>query len=875
MKAELWREMWRIFEEALEIPATDREAFLKATCGENSELRRTVEELLAVDGEGSMLDQPVVSPPGPEDRLQPGPRPVVPSGEPSSIGPYRLLRRLGQGGMGVVHLAVRDDDTFKRRVVIKLVRPELGRDDLPRRLRAERQILAGLDHPGIARLYDGGSTLEGLPYFVMEHVEGMPIDTYCDHNRLDIPARLHLFRRVCDAVEYAHRNLVIHRDLKPSNIFVTAEGEPKLLDFGIAKLLNPELAAPELEPTATWQRPLTPSYASPEQVRGGPVTTASDVYSLGVLLYKLLTGRLPHRFPRRTPQDIERILIQEEPPRPSAVVTASGAPPQDSDAGAPATDELKPEIIASARRTTPAELARRLKGDLDAIVLKALRPAPRERYGSVERFAEDLVRALEGQPVMARRGTRRYRASRFLRRHRTAVGALTALILSLLVFAAVMARQSTRLARQRDQVLAERDAKENVTRLLLDIFQVADPFSGDGAGEALTVREALERSGPLLEQRLRRQPAQRAEILHATGLIYRNLGLLDRAQDRLEAAVDLRRALGRDALPELTESLTVLADILLNQGREARAQEVAEEALTLARGLDTGTPEQSTSPLIQPLSGLVGVLCSLKEYDRAEPLALEALALTERLPEDDPRRPTALLHQAAIQNGRQRYSEAVDLYRQALALERAILGDEHPSLAVILNNLGIALRRLDRLEEAAAVMGEVLELQRKTLGEEHPEVTRTLNNLGGIAEARGDSSTALRYFQQASELLRQTGGPDHPRIFFLQIRIYASRLRMGEARTAEQGLRRALAQWRDRLGEGHRFVHMAVELLAETLVAQGRLQEAEGLQLDLLERTETPQRPDLLQRISKLYRHRGYPEEAARFEGLPEPSSDR
>ncbi|MCH9646645.1 MAG: serine/threonine-protein kinase [Deltaproteobacteria bacterium] len=903
MGAELWRRMWQVFEQAAELPTAERGAFLETACAGDWRMRQTVEELLNADAGGSLLDRspyssmdgplvdgpplgelserrPEIDPPTSVEVPSPREEPLAHSlsatsgREPAEIGPYRLLRRLGQGGMGVVYLAQRNDDTFRRRVVIKLVRPGLEREDLLQRLKAERQILAGLDHPGIARLVDSGSTTEGLPYFVMEYVEGTPIDLFCDQNRLDIASRLRIFRKICEAVEYAHRNLVVHRDLKPSNIFVTAEGEPKLLDFGIAKLLNPELLAPDLEPTATWQRALTPSYASPEQLRGGPITTASDVYSLGVLLYKLLTGFLPFRFARRSPQEIERVLTGEPPRRPSSALTAASgfgaASETDSENGNDFPEGSSPETIAVARRSRPRELAKLLSGDLDAIVLKALRAPALERFGSVEGFSDDIGRYLDGQPVLARRGTRRYRAGRFLRRHRAAAVAVSALVICLALFAALMARQSSRLALERDQVRASRDAKENVLELMLEIFKVADPFAGDGAGESLTVREALDRSGPLLEQRLRQQPAQRAEILQATGMIYRNLGLVDLSRERLELALELRQALSEGAEPgvlglERARTLSSLADVLLIQGRGQEALEMARRAVEQARDSNARASLEKTTQMVESLTGLVGVLCSAREYTEADPLAREALDLAQSLPESDPLRPVALLHMAAVHNGEQRYEEAVAVYRQALALQRAILGERNPSIATTLNNLGVALRRLDRMDEASEALQETLSIQQEHLGQEHPRVIATLNNLGGVAEARDQPEQARDYFQRALSLLLETSGPDHPRVLLLRTRILAARLRLGEPRAVEEELRQELAQWRGSLGADHRFVQRGESLLAETLIAQGRLSEAEGVHLDLLRRTDEQKRAALQERFSEVYRSWGYPDAAARF----------
>jgi eukaryotic-like serine/threonine-protein kinase len=393
-------------EGALALAPERREEWVRRHCAEEPEIRREVEALIAADREaGGFLDRPLGRAAG-----NGGATPVP----PPTLGPYRLLRRLGEGGMSAVYLAVRAGDEYRQRVAVKILRQGMGAD-ARRRLRTERQILAALDHPNIARFLFGDTTADGLPFFAMEFVDGLRIDDYCHRQQLAVEERLALFLEVCSAVEYAHRNLVVHRDLKPGNILVTRDGTPKLLDFGIAKLLNPDLTGPEPAPTVRWLRLLTPVYASPEQIRGEPITTATDVYSLGVLLFELLTGTLPIRLSGSSPGEAERAVLEQEPRRPSTAVLEAADPAAPGD-GATAT--ARPE------RRRRRDLHRRLAGDLDHILLKALRQEPARRYSSVERFAEDVRRHLRGEPVRARKGTLAYRTGRFLKRHRWQVAAL-------------------------------------------------------------------------------------------------------------------------------------------------------------------------------------------------------------------------------------------------------------------------------------------------------------------------------------------------------------------------------------------------------------------------------------------------------------------
>ncbi|MCB1035055.1 MAG: serine/threonine protein kinase, partial [Acidobacteria bacterium] len=643
MTSPTWKEVFAVFEQASELPAEERAAFLDGACAD-AEIRRTVEELLRVDEE-----EETAAASGPPVRGAAEGK--APEREvPTRLGAYRVLRQVGQGGMSTVFLAVRADDAFNRQVVVKLVRQGMESEAFLRRLRIERQILANLDHPNIARLYDGGSTEEGLPYFVMEYIEGQPIDRYCDDDALGVDQRLTLFRKVCAAVHYAHQNLVIHRDIKPSNILVTPEGEPKLLDFGIARLLNPDLIAEEIEPTVTWQRIMTPSYASPEQLRGQPVATASDVYSLGVLLYKLLTGRLPRSYKGLSQSEIVRLLAETEPLRPSAV----GLPEDTEGPSGPAP--------AGSPLTVPS-FAKELAGDLDAIVLKALRTSPAQRYGSVEQLAADLDRFQRGLPVEARAGTWRYRAGKFVRRHRGGVAAVAAAVTLLVGFSVATFLQSEQVARERDQARLERDKKQEVLQLILDVFKFSNPYVLPG--EQLTVRDALTRSVPVLEAGLREQPEVRAELLHTSGSILSVLRENDSAQRQLEEALEIRRSLLGESHRDVIETTSALAAVKKQLGELDEAEALAENSVELARQL--GGDARST--LIDALNELVSVRCYRSEEEAAEAPARDALALARQLPAGE-QEILALEYLAQIETVRGDYAAAAELYRRALPLRQ-------------------------------------------------------------------------------------------------------------------------------------------------------------------------------------------------------------
>src|SRR5271169_1370660 len=488
------------------------------------------------------------------------------------IGPYRVLRTLGVGGMGEVFLAERADAAFEQQVAIKVVYGGSFARGVQSRLKIERQILAQLDHPNIAHLLDGGTLPEGRAYLVMEYVDGIAIDTYCDSNRLDLGARLKLFQIVCAVVHYAHQNLIVHRDLKPSNILVTAAGVPKLLDFGIAKLLDERQAGQHtLAMTHADIRLMTPDHASPEQVRGQPITTSSDVYVLGVLLYKLLAGTGPFLISSVRLAENERAICEKDPRPPSQTVRRD--------------DSEESRSIAESRSTTPKRLARGLAGDLDNIVLMAMRKEPERRYASAQQMSSDIQRYLEGRPVIARRDTWSYRSSKFVRRHWLPVAAGVGAAALVLAFAATTYMQSLRIAAERDRVAQQRERAEHeraraeeVSSFLVNLFKLSDPE--ENRGNQVTARELLDSGAKRLQAGLQDQPETKAALLSTVGAVYDSLGQY------------------QDALPILDESLRLQdksheasrIDTLLEVGRAhvkmgdlRGAEQPLQDALHLAQ----------------------------------------------------------------------------------------------------------------------------------------------------------------------------------------------------------------------------------------------------------------------------------------------------
>ncbi|MGA9772485.1 MAG: protein kinase [Blastocatellia bacterium] len=503
----------------------------------------------------------------------------------SNIGPYRIIRRIGQGGMGAVYLAARDDEQFKKQVAIKLIRRGMDSEFVLRRFRNERQILASLDHPNIARLLDGGTTEDGRPYFVMEYIEGKPITEYADQHRLETVERLKLFCRVCSAVHYAHQNLVIHRDIKPSNILVTADGTPRLLDFGIAKLLNPDMAAQTIEATAVAVRLMTPEYASPEQVRGEQITTSSDVYSLGVLLYELLTGHRPYRIASRLPDDIARVVCEQQPQKPStavarAVTVETTDPP------------LAPESVSRPRDHQPDRLRRRLSGDIDNIVLMAMRKEPQRRYASVDQLSNDIIRHLDGRPVIARKDTLAYRSSKFIRRHKAGVLAVVLILITLIGGVAATLQQRAKAERRFN------DVRQLANSFLFEFHDAIEDLPGSTPARELVVKRALEYLNSLAREAgrdhslLRELATAYQKVGDVQGNPYHsNIGDTEGAIESFRKSLDIREKLVADepANTENRRDLTIsylrIGDVAWGKGDTELALEAYRKAIAIGEEL--------------------------------------------------------------------------------------------------------------------------------------------------------------------------------------------------------------------------------------------------------------------------------------------------
>lgn len=649
------------------------------------------------------------------------------------VGPYQVLEEIGRGGMSVVYLAERTGD-FHQRVALKVLDRAPRDREARARFEQERQILARLQHPNIAVLLDGGvDEATGLPYIVMELVEGQPIHRYCDERRLTVDERLALFQVVARAVAHAHQRLVVHRDLKPSNVLVTAAGEVKLLDFGIAKLLDPGLAGTwAAPPTRTALRLLTPEYATPEQVRGEPATTATDVYQLGLIFHELLTGTRAQGLAQGSLAELERVVCSGETPRPSATFSGRRPDPERTRA-------------AESRGTTVPALRRRLAGDLDVIVATALRKEPDRRYASPAELEADLERHRSGLPVKARGDAFSYRAGKFLRRHRLGVAAATAVAVSLLAGLGAALWQ-TRIA-----TLEARKATA-VQDFLIETFELATPRAAQG--RTVTARDLLDGAAARIAA-LDDQPEVQAELLQASGISYRGLGLYGEARPLLEKSLRLRVRLRGERDAEVADSQYSLAALLYRQGEDGRAEALHRAALATRRAL---LPADDTR-IADSLAGLAAVL---GEEPEAERLLEEALAIRRRGSGPAHSQVGNILNQLGmIRHSQGRLDEAERLYREAVDVQRRALGDLHPLTASSLHNVAALLRKRGRLEESEALFRQVLSIKERLYEKDHPATADTWGYLGHVLRDRGDIPGAEAAYRRCLEINRARRGPAH------------------------------------------------------------------------------------------------------------------
>jgi len=668
------------------------------------------------------------------------------------LGHFRLEQRIASGGMGTVYLASRADDEFQQRVAVKVVKRGMDSEEILRRFREEKQTLAQLDDPHIARLLDAGATADGRPYLVMEYVDGVPIDRYCDQRRLPINERLRLFSLVCEGVHAAHKSLVIHRDIKPSNIFVTAAGVPKLLDFGIAKVLTGGTDAPG---TIESERRLTPEYASPEQVDGGPLTTASDVYSLGVVLYELLTGTRPYAFVLKSSEEVRRVVCKSVPPQPSEAITRRAGARRGLVPQPPATGEATaaeqtgtgsgPIDYPNTHRVSSTRLRGQLRGDLDTIVMTALRKEPARRYASAEQLGADIGRFLAGMPITARRDTWTYRTRKFVARHAIAVTGVTAGVALLITGLFVQTHQKAQIQRQRDELAATNLRLDQTRRVLVSILSGAQ--SSD-KGPGATLGEVLEDAAHGLLVTPPEDPLTRAGVNEAIGTAMMTLGMTERARPLLEAALAEHQRLPPASTPRLAVE-TELAQLLYYEGKYAEAEPTLRGLLVRVREANGGVASSLEGDILNALGAVLRLRGSLEAAMSVQREALsvrtavegaQSLACAE-----------SLNNIASIHFSSGRYAEAVESFRSSLAIRTAKLRPGHPMLLATGTNLGLALLRAGDAQQAIPYLETAAAGWAGAFGPQHPGINIARTSLGQAYRTVGRFDDSLSVLRQVED----------------------------------------------------------------------------------------------------------------------------
>jgi eukaryotic-like serine/threonine-protein kinase len=756
-----------LFEQALELAEHDRRRFVEENSG-GADVRDEVLSLLeAHERAGAFLGRSAIEEGAHRDA-------VTDRFVGKCIGPYRIVDRIASGGMGTVYRGERADEAYEQTVAIKLIRTGMDSDDILLRFRHERQVLANLDHPNIARLLDGGSTEppESRPYLVMEYVQGTRLDHYADEHKLTIDQRLELFETICDAIQHAHRNLVVHRDLKPGNILVTNDGTVKVLDFGIAKMLAPD--APDgrsnaaHDATATVERRLTPAYASPEQIRGRPVTTATDVYSLGVVLYELLTGQRPYALSGGYTPDDARTICETEPLRPSRRVDTTSAD---------ATTDLA--MIAHQRGVEPAALRRAIRGDLDHLVLMALRKEPERRYSGASALRDDIQRYRRGEPIAARPDSWSYRTRKFVVRNRVTVSAAVLLLVCLVAAVIVTGRQAAIASEQRREAEAALATSDTVSRFLRSILIAADPRE---VGQDVTMRDALDQAALRIEEELGDSPIVEMRVREAIGSTYRTLAMHTQAEIHLIRAQELARQM----LGEHSDTARIeheLAVLRLDQGRMADARAMIEPVYAFrARSLG---PQHSDT---------------LRS-----------------------RKVLALAHMHMEQ-----FDEAIEHIRPVVAAWRERYGNDDPITLEAKNTLGKILFFSQNLTEATEVLRDVYDGQIRTLGPDHPDTLITANDLGRALFQSGDHDDGLELLTVAMEGLSRQFPPGSLDTIIPRLNIAGMKLHVGRTLEARDLAQQALDDGRGSLGEDHYVIGAARLLLGQALLALGETEAAEA-----------------------------------------------
>jgi serine/threonine-protein kinase len=853
------RRVDELLAEMLALSVSEQDSFLEQACGDDLDLAQDVRRAMQAGTADDEFLQPrggLEAPLWSQLLTDLSAEQAARGGD--QVGPYRIIREIGRGGMGIVYLAQLIDRPGEPPVALKVLSGSHD-DSVMHRFELERHILATLDHPGIARHIEGGVTAAGNPYFAMEYVDGQPIDKLCDDKRLGIEDRLRLFIDVARAVQHAHRSMVVHRDLKPSNILVTQGNQIKLLDFGIAKLLDHGAGVAPVPLTRTGLLVLTPEYASPEQIRGRPITTASDVYQLGVVLFELLTGQRPYRISGHTSAEIERVICEQDIVPPSMAVSRRSEAGEPTDSGSRSLAE-----VSAARSIRPERLAAKLKGELDTIVMKALHKEPERRYLSADELSRDIERFLHGRPISARKDSVVYQAWKFVRRHPLGIGAC---LMIFVLAAALIGFSIERQLSAHRRALREAQESAQVATFLEGLFDVAEPGLGVAAGESISAKELLDRGTARVARDLDLQPQLQATLQTLLGDMYRKLGSYEQAEPLLEQALATRTQVLGDSHPEVAASLHALGRLHTDTGSFDRAESLFKQALAgqraaLGDGAEVAQtlvsmaglyvaegkleeaeplyrqalqileekPGGSDQEIARGLTGLSSLYWSQGRYDEAEPLLLRALQIHESAATRNSREMAIVLSDLGQLYARKsQFDKGERLLRDGHATLEEVLGDDHPSTAMSLMALARLLAEQNRYDEAERLLRQALTTLQNAYDNNHPVVGECLNELALLSWSRGSFDEAEIFLRQALAIGERTLGPGHPDIAAGSNSLGALYVSQGRFADAEEVFRRALEILEESLAPDHPFAAVVRVNLADVLGAQGEHAEAIGL----------------------------------------------
>jgi serine/threonine protein kinase/tetratricopeptide (TPR) repeat protein len=875
MDSTRWERIQNLFHEVADLPEPEQRVFLKAACGDDDVLVADVLALVEEDARGgSFLDRDLAE--VAQQVLEEATSSALPFKE---FGPYRIKKALGEGGMGVVYLAERVD--LGSLVAIKLLRDAWLSPARRERFASEQRTLAQLNHPSIARLYDADTLDDGTPWFVMEYVEGVPLTEYCSEHACSIEERLQLFRAVCEAVQYAHQHAVIHRDLKPSNILVKPDGTIRLLDFGIAKQLESLEAPAGRDQTLTGLRLMTPAYAAPEQVRGERVGIQSDVYSLGVILYELLTGGPPFDLSKLTPGEAEAVIVGQDPEKPSTI--------------APRSVETNPGVLSVGKSAW---------ADLDVLCLSAMHKDRQRRYQSVEALIRDIDHYLKGEPLEARPDSFHYRLGKFVRRNRRAVSA-AALVFTVVVGLVIFF--TVRLAKARNAALEEAARTQRIQRFMMNLFQGGD--ESVGPGDSMRVVTLLDR-GVQEAQSLNGDPKVQAELYQTLGTIYDQLGKFDQADSLLHSALERRKTLFGPDSTEVAESLVALGQLRSDQAQYDDAEKFTRQGVEMTRRhlppthprlgralyalgevlVNEGKYDQGIQVLdqaVQIQSAPGGVPADLAEsltelanaefyaghLDVSNSVNLRVLAMDRQLyGERHPNVAEDLINLGAIQSEWGHYTETERYYRQALDIIQNFYGKDHPETASAMTLLGRSLNSQGRFNEAADMLRQSLGIQERVYGEVHPRVASALGELGKVAMQQGKLDEAEADFRRQADIYREVYKGKHYYIGSALANLGGVYMERKQYARAERSFRDALQIYAQTLPPNHLNVAIVRVKLGRALIPQRRYADAEAQSLAgyevLTKQSNAPSnwlenaRKDLVEEYGALHE----PDKAAKFQ---------